>query len=627
MGSVPEPQQPAGREKERERLAAILREVPVDFRILGKTLLHAALVGVLAGLLGVGFFAALENVQTALLGGLAGFEPLRAAGEGVGGLHAKAPFRLWVLALLPAAGGLITGLIAWKWAPEVKGGGGDAYIDAFHNQHGRVRRRVIWAKALASVATLGTGGSGGREGPTMQIGGAIGSFIGGLLRVGPRERRMLLVAGVAAGVSAVFRTPLGAALLAVEVLYKDDFEAEALVPAVLASVIAYSVVISILGEATLFAHAPRYPFIPAHLPYYALLAVSISAIAAFFVSMLHTVERWRERLPGPIWMQPAFGGLALGATYYLFHSLVLPNFAEPGSSVGVLGGTYGAAQVAITGADWLPDGWTGARLLLILCFAKLVAASFTIGSGGSAGDFAPSIVIGGLFGGAFGRTVALMSEDPRLDAGAFALVGMGAFYGGLANVPLSALVLVCELAHSYDLLVPLMLSVGITFVALRGRRLYRMQVNSRRDSPAHRREVSYEERFARTMDAMVLARTNLVRLAPETPGSEIVRLCTAGGSQDVFPVLAADGKVIGLVTAEELRLLSVSPEAMPLVVAREIMRKPVSVRMRDQVRTAGALLLEHGLREIPVVDDAGALIGIVDEADIARVLLEPVPPA
>src|SRR5206468_6550734 len=120
---------------------------------------------------------------------------------------------------------------------------------------------------------------------------------------------------------------------------------------------------------------------------------------------------------------------------------------------GLLGGGYGAVQVAVSGADWLPLGWTGAGLLLGLCIAKIFASSLTIGTGGSAGDFAPSLVIGGLFGGAFGRAAQMLLNDPRIDPGAFALVAMGTFYGGVAHTPLSSLVLVCELAGSYDPLV------------------------------------------------------------------------------------------------------------------------------------------------------------------------------
>src|SRR5581483_3866774 len=152
----------------------------------------------------------------------------------------------FIVVILPAAGALLAGVLC-QLAPEARGGGGDAMIHAFHHQGGVVRRRVIWVKAIASILTLGSGGSGGREGPTMQIGGALGSTVGAGFGVTARERRILMLAGVAAGMAAVFRTPLGPALLATEVLYRDDFEAEALVPAILASVISYSVVFSIFG--------------------------------------------------------------------------------------------------------------------------------------------------------------------------------------------------------------------------------------------------------------------------------------------------------------------------------------------------------------------------------------------
>ena len=233
---------------------------------------------------------------------MAGYIPLRADGETFaagGGFHT---FRPWLLALLPGLGGLACGLLT-RLTPEIRGGGGDAMIEAFHYEGGQIKSRVIWTKALASMFTLGTGGAGGREGPTMQIGGALGTLVGRVLQVSTRERRILMVAGVAAGISAVFRTPLGAALLAVEVLYRDGFESDALIPAVLASVVSYSVIISIFGESTLFAHVPRYPFVPAHLPLFLLLALLIAAVSVGL----------SEGVPGPRAFLPCFASAWLGA--------------------------------------------------------------------------------------------------------------------------------------------------------------------------------------------------------------------------------------------------------------------------------------------------------------------------
>src|SRR5258706_15351120 len=301
---------------ERARGFSVLRlraaAVPqLELRYLGRVLLHAALVGAVTGLAGSFFFVALEVVQRFLLEDLVGYQPLRAYGETVVEMATHGPFRPWLLMILPGLGALAGGALTSFLAPEARGGGGDAMLHAFHDEGGTVRRRVAPVKALASILTLGTGGSGGREGPTMQIGGALGSLIGRYLKVTTRERRILLITGMAGGMAAVFRTPLGAALLAVEILYRDDFESDALVPALLASVVSYSVFISIMGESTLFAHAARYPFIPAHLPWYVLMALLIAVLASSFVSLLQAVHKRTVSLRVPRWVRPGVGGLLL----------------------------------------------------------------------------------------------------------------------------------------------------------------------------------------------------------------------------------------------------------------------------------------------------------------------------
>ncbi|HEY4187220.1 MAG TPA: chloride channel protein [Polyangia bacterium] len=550
---------------DRELLTTILREAtPGDLRVVGRTLTHAAIVGAAAGLMGAAFFATLELVQRLVLENLGGYRPLRANGETflpeIGHL---AHFRPWLLVLLPAVGALAGGIIS-QLAPETYGGGGDAMIDAFHHHEGWIRKRVSWVKAISSILTLGTGGSGGREGPTMHIGGALGSLCGRFLGVNVAERRILMVAGVAAGLAAVFRTPLGAALLAVEVLYRDDFESDALIPAVLASVTAYSVVIAIFGESTLFAHPGRFPFIIKHLPLYGLLALFVSILAVLFVNTLRGVQKISAGLTIPVWARPGLGGLSVGIFCVPFIWFIGWRMAQPGQGLGLLGGGYGAVQVAITGASWMPLGWAGAGLLLLLCLAKIVSSSLTIGTGGSAGDFAPALVIGGLFGGAFGRVAQILLHDPRIDPGAFALVSMGTFYGGISHTPLSSLVLCCELAGSYDLLVPLMLAEGIAFIALRKRSLYTAQVATRRESPVHK---------ALAVDVLTTTRVGAI-----------------------------------------MRMISVS--GIPIA-AREF-----SVRSDADLRTAAETMLSNKLREIQVTDAEGHVVGLLDEADISRFYLD-----
>lgn len=616
------PREPARRRLiARDRLLALLRpaEAPLDLRILGRMLWHAAMVGLAAGLVGAAFFASLEWMERFLIEQHAGYITLRAHGEHVfKELTEHAPFRWWLLLLLPGAGALVGGLLT-RLAPETRGGGSDQMLRSFHHQGGVMRARVIWVKWFASLFTLGSGGSGGREGPTMQIGAAIGSTVGRTLKVSARERRVLMVAGVGAGMAAVFRTPLGAALLAVEMLYRDDFESDALIPAILASVVAYSVVIGFFGESVLFAHAPRYPFYAQHLPLYGIEAVMVALVAALFTGTLHKTHDVFHHFKVPEWVKPGIGGLLLGLLAVPVIVWFGNRIGVPGQGIGILGGGYGAAQVSIIGADWLPGGWLGVELLLLLCGTKLVASCLTLGSGGSAGDFAPSLVIGGIFGGAFGRAAQLLLHDPRIDPGAFALVGMGTFYGGIAHVPVSSLIMVCELAGSYDLLVPLMLAEGIAYVALRRYSLYRAQLPSKSASPAHPTPEALQS--VRVADVLVQGRA-YVHFALTTPAAEILRRVPDNDWQDSFPVLDDDGRLRGLITAEAFRFVATDPDGAKWAIAADLMQPAVSVRPTDDLRVAAKALLENGLREIPVTDETGRIVGFLDEAETMKAYLD-----
>jgi CIC family chloride channel protein len=608
-------------ERNRAILPALFADAgPLDLRIVGRTLLQAAAVGIVCGLAGAALFGALEYTQRFFLEDLAGYAMLRASGETFAARTGAHHFRPWLLPLLPALGGLACGLLTRR-TPEARGGGGDVMIRAFH-EGGVISPKLIPVKAAASIVTLGTGGAGGREGPTMLIGGALGALVARVLAVGTRERRILLVAGVAGGISAVFRTPLGAALLAVEVLYRDGFESDALVPAVLSSVISYSVVISIFGESTLLAHAPRFEFVPAHLPLFALMALMIAALAIAFLSALRLVRRGAARLPGPEWARPAWGGLALGVVATPIILGLGRLLGTSGQGLGILGGGYGAAQMAITGIWWLPPGWMAVGVLAFLALAKVMAASFSIGSGGSAGDFAPSLAIGGLFGGAFGRAAQLLLADPRIDPGAFALVGMGAFYGGIAHVPLSALVLVCEMAGNYDLLVPLMLALGIAYVALRKRTLYEAQIPTQRDSPTFRDAMVRDVLRTVRVHEIMTGGTPAVSFAPGTSAPEMLLRTRDTTNHDLIPVLGPEGRIAGVVTASALRLLSEEKADAGWALAADLMQPAITVRPDDDLRTAAERMVRNRLRILPVIDLEGRVLGVLDEAEIAKVYLQ-----
>jgi CIC family chloride channel protein len=357
------------------------------------------------------------------------------------------------------------------------------------------------------------------------------------------------------------------------------------------------------------------------------MAVLIAFLSSIFLSLLNAVRKVSAKLPLPLWAKPGVGGLALGLFGTPVVMLLGPHIKQAGQGVGIFGGGYGAAQVAIVGAPWVPEGWRGVELLLGVGLVKIVATSLTVGSGGSAGDFGPSLVMGGLFGGAFGRALQLVLADPRIDPGAFALVGMGTFYGGIAHVPISSLVMVCELAGSYDLLVPLMLAEGVAFIALRNRSLYDAQLSNKRESPAHRHDLVFHALESLRAKDVVVCDRPFVSFELATPAQQVIHHLAESSWQDVFPVLDKNGAMIGIIQADLLRTFASQPDFELVTVAADLMQPPISVPDTQSLHDAIDRMLRHNLREIPVIDEAGKIIGFLDEADITRAYLSATTPS
>jgi CIC family chloride channel protein len=611
---------PIGRAAGARAWSLLAPESPLELRLVGRALLHAGAVGVAAGFIGAAFFASLELGQRILLGAIAGFEPLRARGETFLGAGPDRIPNALVLALIPALGALASGILTHWLAPEASGGGGDAAIEAYHHG-GLIRRRVIAVKGAAAFLTLSAGGSGGREGPTMQIGAAIGALVGRLLPTRRAERRVLLVAGIAAGISAVFRTPLGAALLATEMLYRDDFEADALVPAIFASVVSYSIVIALFGESTLFGSLPRFRFVPGHLVLYAALALVVSLAAVAFVRTLRAVQRVSASLPVPGWARPAIGGLAMGLVGTAVALWMRSSLGPAAAGFGVFGGGYGAIQAAMTGADWMPTGGRAVLLLAAVAVAKMAATSLTIGTGAAAGDFAPSLTIGGLVGAAFGEAARVALADPTIQPATFALVGMGTFYGGLAHAPLSALVLVAELAGSYDLLVPMMLSIGIAYVALRRYSLYPAQVPTRSSSPAHRGKPGNASLLALAAERSVqdlLVPVGVPPLEEHAPLSSVIEAARTAGGQRVIALAGSSG-YSGLV---ELSTVEETPQTERHWIKAHDARVPfVSVDEDASWADVARILERSGLSQVPVLRGM-EIVGWVGDRELRRAVLD-----
>ncbi len=425
-------------------------------------------LGLVAGLGAACLQWAIDAVSTLTLVRLAGFRPPGLPSEGGELAQRYLPsYRWWLFPLVPALGGLVTGFIVYRFAPEAEGHGTDAVIRAYHREGGVIRARVPIVKIIASAITLGTGGSGGREGPIAQIGSGFGAWFATALRLTDRERRFMLLAGAAGGIGAIFRAPLGGALVICELLYRNmEFEYDAIVPALLTAVVAYTVYSLIFGWAPMFETSRQVFDHPENLLVYLVLGMVVAALGWCYVKSFYAMhERVFARLPVPRMLRPAVGGLLTG----------LLGLAVP-QAVGL---GYGWIQLGMQDRLGFADYAAGA-------LGKIVATGLTISSGGSGGVFGPAVVIGGFAGGAVGRVFALLLPSWHLRPEGFILVGMAAFFGGTAKAPIGALLMISEMTSGYGLLVPLMLACAVAFMLVpRHVSIYAEQVDGSVDSPAH----------------------------------------------------------------------------------------------------------------------------------------------
>jgi chloride channel protein, CIC family len=385
-----------------------------------KWLVIGIIIGIVAGIGAIFFYEAIALCSRLFLETGAGFVPPAPAGEGSTQVTPIA--RPWVFPLITTLGGLLTGFLVYTFAPEAEGHGTDAAIDAFHHKSGFIRSRVPMIKTIASAITIGSGGSAGREGPTAQIAAGFGSALADLLHLDAHDRRIAMSAGIGAGIGSIFKAPFGGALLSAEVLYTHDLEAEALFPSFIASVVGYSIYGAWAGWTPVFGKGHEYAFTqPSTLIGFAVLGIIAGVVGLLYPIMLYGIRDRFHAWSIPPHLKPAIGGLAVGLI-----GLAFPQ---------VLGMGYGWVQFGIN------NDFThiSAILMLILVFAKMLATSLTIGSGGSGGVFGPGMVIGGLLGAAVWAGVHAIAPGVAGPAGPFVVVGMGAFFGGIAKAPLAVM--------------------------------------------------------------------------------------------------------------------------------------------------------------------------------------------
>ena len=337
--------------------------------------------------------------------------------------------------LAPAIGGLLYGPLIARFAPEARGHGVPEVMLAVAERGGRISPKVAIVKSLASAICIGSGGSVGREGPIVQIGSALGSTVGQLVRVPPARLRLLVACGAAGGISATFNAPIAGVMFALELILRS-LEAELFAVVVLASVAA-----DVVGRAAFGNH----PFLPlggfhlvslAEYPLYVGLGVFAALVGVTFIHFLYAIEDLCDRLwPWPDAVRPAVGGLLVGGLL-----LALPEMYGVG---------YPVLQRAISGRYVI-------GFLLLLLVGKMLATSLTIGIGGSGGIFAPSLFLGAMLGGAYGQVLNQLLPHQTAPAGAYALVGMAAVFAAAARAPITAVLIVFELTGDYRIILPLM---------------------------------------------------------------------------------------------------------------------------------------------------------------------------
>ncbi len=430
-----------------------------------RLLAESVVLGVVGGLAAQLFMWTLRACEHIFLTWMAGYRPPALPQEGGTLRQVIGPHGLWLVPLATTLGGLLSGLLVYTWAPEAEGHGTDTVVKAFHRAGGFIRARVAPLKLVASAITIGSGGSAGREGPTALIVAGAGSIYATLTHRTDEERQVLLLAGMAAGLSAIFRSPIGAAFFAIEVLYSTmEFEAGALLYTMLAAVVAYAVNGWFVGWQPLFYFTAA-PINIRALDYGWLGGLGIGAglIATLLPVVFYRLRDAFRALPIPPALNPAIGGLAVG--------LLALGFPQ------ILGGGYGWIQEAI-------DGGLELKLMLALLFLKIIAFSFTVSSGGSGGIFAPTLFVGAMLGG-------ILSSVSHLPSAMFVVLGMTATFGAAARVPIASLIMVMEMTGGYRLLPPAAFAVLLAYFVqtqlsahFKYNSMYEAQVPGRAQSPS-----------------------------------------------------------------------------------------------------------------------------------------------
>ena len=565
-----------------------------------KSLALGVVVGALTGVAAVVFYVVLEALKFFLLHRLAGFSLPAPAGEELFFGHAGAA-RPWLLFAFLAAVGVLTGYLMRRFMSHTRHSGTDgtdSMIKCFHQQEGHIAPLVPLMKAGTSILTIAAGGSAGREGPISLLGAGCGSWIASKFRLSAKERRIMLLAGAAGGLGAIFRAPLGGALTAVEVIYREDFEAEALLPSIMSSVVSYSIFTMVFGAEPIFG-IPRFEFTDIReLGVYALLGLACAVSGWVYV---RTFSAIKYKIFWPLTDRFGFipamtlGGLAMACIGYRFPEL--------------LGGGQGWLELAMLGK--LSVTMMGGMIV-----GKILATSMVIGSGMSGGMFAPALFVGGMSGGLVGTLGQRFFPTVVTEPGGYVLVGMAAFFAGVANAPIGPLVMVCELTQGYGLLAPLMLASAVTLVLGHNVSLYENQVDNKFESPAHVGDATINILEREQVQAHY--KPGRVSIVEEGTHFGALTDIIVNSNELCFPVRGADDRITGILAVQDLRKVLYEATLCELLVAKDVARKAVLLTSDEDLYSALLKFVEADLAQLPVVDteDPTRVLGMLAREDV-----------
>lgn len=551
------------------------------------------LIGVATGLSAHFFFDLIEWV------GELAFGP-----EGHGGFYTG---RAWMLVVLPVVGALAVGQITYFLAREAKGHGVPEVMDALYRRGGEIRPRVAAAKAVASALTIGSGGSAGTEGPIIQIGAAIGSGVGQLLRIPPRSMSIVVACGVSAGIGAIFNAPIAGVLFALEIFLKD-FSFRTFSPVVFSSVISCSIMHSLRKEdvAIFEVGALRdvgYIFATGELPLFLVLGLVCALAAVLFIRTLYFTEDLTDRIKIPEFLKPALGAVGLGlagVAYVLVNrSDAVPAFY--GNGYPAIQATLGHALMQMTVAG-----------LLGLFLLKLLATCLTLGTGGSGGVFAPSLLMGATLGGAFGMSLTHAGIIDPSSTNAYALVGMAALVAGTTHAPLTAIVMLYEITREPKVILPVMFAAIVAMAA--AQLLCRDSIYTLK---LRRRGV----RVGTIADLTILRRISVEEVErrpapfvhPEDPLQSLIEVAGQTDATD-FVVVDEQGAYLGMVTGRDIHTALLQPEAVSLLVVSELMLPGVpAVTPRDTLDLVLDRFARSHIESMPIASptDRTCIIGLI----------------